>query len=348
LANRFANLEQALVTLTEALTNPGGVGRTANGQAEEQPDESPNGPIPDWLRERNGQLIDDAANEDKVQNVNIVSAAPDLDRDGREDKYETDEAVTAKTIRLEPYSESRRQAIHSATERLQEPDSAAGQAAHRTLVVYTGQHNADLIQEAVGQHMATAVQEAATATADLVAQYRAQGMDDAAVLTAFQSGEAAVAIIREAIAAPLSDEHLSAVADMVLLPQRRLTRTELVTVIGQQVAAGATGEQAVVQAIGSPIGFGGQTGNIRGVIAGARAMNLSPADLARLADLIRDGLRETAREDLVSRGYRPAEAREFISDMAALPGAIIVPQSTAVVPTAVDPPAVNPQQPQEE
>jgi hypothetical protein len=43
---------------------------------------------------------DGIADEDEVQNVNIVSAAPDpsassgqaLDRDGREDKYETTQA----------------------------------------------------------------------------------------------------------------------------------------------------------------------------------------------------------------------------------------------------------------
>ena len=86
------------------------------------------------------------------------------------------------------------------------------------------------------------MQEAAAATANLVTQYRTQGMDDAAVLAAFQSGEAAAAI-REATAAqdsptPLTDAQLSAVADMVLLPQRRLTRTELVGVIGRGSGCG--------------------------------------------------------------------------------------------------------------
>ncbi|MCZ7673906.1 MAG: hypothetical protein M5U34_45660 [Chloroflexi bacterium] len=199
-----------------------------------------------------------------------------------------------------------------------------------------------MIQAAVNQHTATAVQEATTATADLVAQYQAQGMDDTAVLAAFQSGEAAAAV-REAIATPLSDEQLSAVADMVLLPQRRLTRTELVTVIGQEAAAGGTNEQAIAQAIGMPIGWGGQTGNVRGVLAGARAMNLSPAELARLAEMIQDGLRDVVQAELADRGHRPEMVRDFVSDMAALPGAMIVPQSTAVGPTAV-----SSQKPQEE
>lgn len=364
LANRFAGLEQALATLTEALTNPDGTGRIVNGRTEEQPDESANGPIPDWLQEeeesggdgtQDVRIVsadpdaddDGIADEDEVQNVNIVSAAPDLDRDGLEDKYETTTAAPVSsastgTVRLEPYQESRRQVVHDTLARLEDPHSLAGQAAHKTLVIYTGEHNAGLIQAAVNQHTATAVQEATTATADLVAQYQAQGMDDTAVLAAFQSGEAAAAV-REAIATPLSDEQLSAVADMVLLPQRRLTRTELVTVIGQEAAAGGTNEQAIAQAIGMPIGWGGQTGNVRGVLAGARAMNLSPAELARLAEMIQDGLRDVVQAELADRGHRPEMVRDFVSDMAALPGAMIVPQSTAVGPTAV-----SSQKPQEE
>jgi hypothetical protein len=160
-----------------------------------------------------------------------------LDRDGHfdfaqrrlEDKYETAQAAPTQptstgTVRLEPYQDSRRQVIHDTLARLEDPHSLAGQAAYKTLVVYTGERNAGLIQAAVNQHTATAVQEATAATADLVAQYRDQEMGDDAVLAAFQSGEAAAAI-REASATPLSDEQLSAVADMVLLPQRRLTRT---------------------------------------------------------------------------------------------------------------------------
>jgi hypothetical protein len=119
---------------------------------------------------------------------------------------------------------------------------------------------------------------------------------------------------------------------MVLLPQRQLTRTELVAVIGQQVAAGETSEQAVAQAINTPVGFGGQTGNIRGVIAGAQAMNLSPAELTHLADLIRDGLRDMVQEELVSRGYRSEMVHAFVSDMSALPSVMVVPQTTSVQP----------------
>jgi len=331
LLSRFASLEQALHTLTQALTHP----ETAVQSGRPPSPETTNGPIPAWLREDVAATPD----EDTVQDVNVVSAAPDLDRDGREDKYEI---PATRTIRLEPYQDSRRQVIGDTLTRLTDPHSLAGQAAHKTLVHYTGERNASLIQTAVTQHTAATVQEAATATAALVAQYRQQGLSDAEQLAAFQSGEANTTL-RDTLDTPLSDEQLSAVADMILLPQRRLTRTELAAVIGQEAATGATSEQAVVEVLGMPVGFGGQTGNVRGVLAGARTMQLSPTDLARLAEMIQDGLRDTVQRELVGRGYQTAQVSSFISDLAALPAAMIVPQSTAV-----DPMAVQPQQTLEE
>ncbi|MCP5012417.1 MAG: hypothetical protein GY942_20755, partial [Aestuariibacter sp.] len=167
-------------------------------------------------------------------------------------------------------------------------------------------------------------------------------------LAAFQSGEAGTAIrdtqAQQGQEMLLSEDQLTAVADMVMLPQRSLTRTELVTVIGQQVVSGAANERAVAAAIGSPVGFGGQTGSIRGVMAGAQTMNLSPEDLARIADLIRDGLRDVAQQELISRGGQPQAVRELVSDMTALPAAMIVPQTArperrpgAQIETAVNP-----------
>jgi hypothetical protein len=160
-----------------------------------------------------------------------------------------------------------------------------------------------------------------------------QEMSDADILTAFQSGEATSAL-RESLSVrgdttPLTDEQLAAVADMVLQPQKRLTRGELAAVIGEQIVAGETTAGAVAVAIGTPVGFGGQTGAIRGVMAGAEAMNLSPGELARLADLISDGLREVVQAELASRGHRPDVVRDFVSDLASLPGVLVVPQTTA-------------------
>jgi hypothetical protein len=337
--------DQAIHTLTRVLMDP----ETAVS-AHRQPEETENGPIPDWLREG----METTEDESSVQDVNIVSAAPDpstgsgqaLDHDGREDKYEIPDARTAGSIRLEPYQPSRRQVIYDTLARLAEPRSLAGQAARSALVTYTGARNAGLLEEAVGQHTAAAVQEATAATADLIARYREQGMGDADQLAAFQSGEAAAAI-RESVDTPLSDEQLLAVADMVMLPQRRLTRPELVAIIGQEAAAGAASEQAVIEALAIPIGFGGQTGNVRGVLAGARTMALSPAELARLAEMIQDGLRDEAQAELVGRGYQPGQVSAFVTDMAALPAAMTLPQTTSMTPKAGGPTAVNPPQTQE-
>ena len=358
LADRFASLEQAIATLTETLAGRQGAAGVPENAT----------PIPDWLREDSPPTSDgiqdvrlvsadpdldsdgasDAqgnADRNEVQDVNVVRAAPDLDRDGREDKYESDVAGSGAarvmgSIRLEGTNETRREAIQTVLERLQEPNSLPGQAAYQTLVTFTGASNASLLRTAVSQHTVGAVQEAAAATNDLVARYRAQQMSDADILTAFQSGAAATAL-REALSAqgettPLSDEQLAAVADMVLLPQRRLTRGELAVVIGEQVAAGATSDQAVAEAIGTPVSFGGQTGAIRGVLTGAEAMNLSPDDLARLADLISDGLREAVQAELAGRGHRPELVWAFVSDLASLPGAMIVPQTVARRPQQSD------------
>lgn len=245
-------------------------------------------------------------------------------------------AATAGAVYLEGATGARREAIHAVLEQLQEPDSMPGQAAYQTLVTFAGENNAGLLRAAVGHHSAGAVQAAAGATEDLVARYRANQMSDADILTAFQSG-AAGSDLREALSgqdepSPLSDEQLTAVADMVLLPQRRLTRGELAVVIGQQAAAGATSDQAVAEAIGSPVNFGGQTGAIRGVLAGAAEMSLSPDEMARLAGMISDGLREAVQAELAGRGHRPDIVRDFASDMASLPGAMTVPQTTARLP----------------
>lgn len=279
---------------------------------------SVNGPIPDWLRQETvtapGALVSGRAPAAEATPLADETGAPLSPVPG--------------FIRLHPYQPARRQVIHDTLQRLTEPDSPARQAAYETLRLYTGEDNTRQILYAIQQHTVTAVQEATAATAGLVAQYRQQGMPDAEQLAAFQSGQA-LAVLRETVGTPLSDVQLAAVADMVLLPQRYLTRAELAAVIGQEAAAPNATEQAVIQAIGSPVGLGGMTGSVRGVLAGAQAMNLSPAELARLAELIQDGLRDVVQAELAGRGYRPEMVRDFVSDMAALPGALVVPQTAA-------------------
>ena len=352
--NRFASLEQALASLTAALSQQAGNGRLTSEQVNHPANLAAHRAIPEWLRED-----DKPSPETAVQVIPLVKEKTHSSTPKGEDyaSSSVENSNPTGTIRLEPYQPSRAQVIHNTLAQLAEPQSRAGQAAQKTLTVYTGETNARLIQTAVEQHSAAAVQEAVAATTHLVSQYRTQGMADADVLAAFQRGEAAAAI-RETTAAqesatPLTDAQLSAVADMVLLPQRRVSRAELVSVIGREAAAGAADEQPVLHALGMgptviPAGFGGQTGNVRGVLAGAQAMNLSPADLTRLADMIQDGLRDVVQTELFDRGYQPEMVRNFVSDIAALPGAMIVPQSTAVPPSVIGETAVSPQQSEEE
>lgn len=116
---------------------------------------------------------------------------------------------------------------------------------------------------------------------------------------------------------------------MVLLPRRRVTRTELARAIGEQVAAGDATVDGLQHALGSPVHFGGQTGNMRGVIAGARALQLSPEELAQLAEFIREGLWQDAQRQLLERGHSAERVHTFIADLSGLPTVMSVPQSTA-------------------
>ncbi|MCC6602875.1 MAG: hypothetical protein IT327_06675 [Anaerolineae bacterium] len=329
--------------LIEQAKGASGQGAAASGAGRRQgppvPNTAPqaNGPIPDWLQE-------EPAPEPPPGLVDVFWPGEAELSAGNSPAY----AATRPRIRLEPASPERQQLMQATVAQLADRSSPGGQAAYQTLVVYTGQGNADLIEAAVSQHTAASVQAATTATVDLVSHYRAEGLDDAALLTTFQQGRARAAL-REQHETSLNDDQLSAVADMVLLPQRRLTRDELAYAIGQAGAANeAATEQDVAAVIGSPPGFGGQTGNVRGVLSGAQAMNLSPAELARLAEMIQDGLRDRVQAELANRGYRPEMVRNFVSDMAALPGVLVVPQSTAVQSPTAGPTAVNLQQVEEE
>ena len=56
---------------------------------------------------------------------------------------------------------------------------------------------------------------------------------------------------------------------------------------------------------------------------------LSPEELARLAELLRDGLWDVAQQELAAQGHPPARVHGFIADLAALPAVLSVPQTTA-------------------
>jgi hypothetical protein len=342
LLHRFAHLEQALEALVEALRTPetavaqqreewagGADERVRAGQSRirrrvsRAGDETVNGPLPEWLRE-------EAAVEDSTP----ISTAVGTPTEPQTSAGATSAALAygRGQVRLEPLSPERRQTFDELVSRLAEPETPGGAAAYRMLRHDAGARNAALLQTAVAEQGATAVQETATAVAGLSARYEAAGMSDEAQLTAFQDGTA-LAALRAETETPLTDDQVTAVADLVLRPQRYLPRAELAAVIGQEAATGAGDEQAVVAALGMPIGFGGQTGVVRGVLAGAQEMNLSPLELARLAEMIEEGVREQVLAELTRRGQRPEQACQLVTDLAALPGALVVPQSTGIRPT---------------
>jgi len=290
-----------------------------------------NGPIPDWL-------MDNPPDGPPNTSYSTASFTSGADPEAATHRASKPTAV-GPHIRLEPQTATRQQMMQQIVAQLAQPDTPAGQAARQTLVTYTGSQNANRLQAAAAAHSPAAVQAAVTATVDLVAHYRTQGLADPAVLAAFQGG-AATATLRESLATPLNDEQLAAVADMVLLPQRHLTRRELAQTIGQVAAEAPSDEAAsaaaVAEAVGAPVPFGGLTGSVRGVLAGARTMALTPEELARLAAMIEEGLRQAVLAELADRGYRPDVVRDFVTDLAALPAALVLPQTTAMARSSVN------------
>lgn len=286
-----------------------------------------NGPIPEWLQ-------DDPSQEPPLEDLgaSILSEASD--------SFENNlplPSITTPAISLAPHSDARLQQFHEIVARLSDPESPVGKAAQQTLLFHAGPQNSALLGQAVDQHSVTTVQQAVAVTAERLAAYRAEGLDDKEILAAFQSG-AALETVREQSNTPLSDAQLAAVADLVLLPQRRLTRGELAQAIGEAAGANqAATEQDVAAAIGSPVGFAGQTGTVRGVLAGARELHLSPADLTRLVEMIQAGQQAKAQAELTSSGYRVERVRELLGDLAALSGSLVIPQTTAKFPAALSP-----------
>ena len=312
LLTRFDSLEQALVNLTAALAAGPGNGNSVGSQPPESNSEQQTPTI--------------------VQDVNVVAVAPDLDRDGQDDRNairpNTTNTTTTPAIQFEPQTPQRTAQIQTLLRDLAQPNSLGAQQARQTLTTFAGDTNTATLSQAVGQHSAETVTAASEGIEALVERYRGQGVIDADILTAFQSGEATTAL-RAQIPTPLNGTQLAAVADMVLLPQRQVSRSELVLAIQSQTAEETPSAQGIAQTLGSPVGFGGQTGTVRGVLAGSQAFNLSPAEIQQIAHLIQQGLREQAVAILQARGQSEAAASTFVADVAALPEAITLPQTTA-------------------
>jgi len=245
------------------------------------------------------------------------------------------EPVTAGTplpqgsVRLEPQSERRQELVLSVISQLQETESVTGQGAYRTVRAFAGEENVQHIQEALQQSGgAEAVHLAANAFHEQVRRQQAEGVDDAAIYESFRRGEPA-AELRATIDTSLTDAQLQALADVVLLPQRRLTRIELAAAIGEAAARSDASEQDVAHLLGTRAHFGSQTGNVRGVLAGAQELHMTPVDLTRLAEAVQRGLQEEVMAELTARGRRPEAVRALAADLTALPELLSVPLTTA-------------------
>ncbi len=241
-----------------------------------------------------------------------------------------------RSIRLEVTDAVRQAAIDTVLVALNETATPTGRDARQALATRVGATNAGILQAAVAEHGPETVQLAAAAVAAAAQVYRDQGMEDAGILTTFQQGEAFTAL-RQVWDTPLRDDQLVAVADLTLLPQRRLTRTELVTIIGQQAVTDQADDQTVAAAIGLPPAlvsrsFGAQTGAVRGVLANAQAMALSASDLVALVEQLQRGQYAAAQAALIARGGTTDQTSELLSDLAALPGMLTIPQTTASFP----------------
>ncbi|MCB8975805.1 MAG: hypothetical protein H6657_00050 [Ardenticatenaceae bacterium] len=291
------------------------------GTTQQQTDEphpllDTNGPIPAWLQQ-------------PLETVELDSFPPAVDG-----PHLAPIGEPAPSFHLEPFTEARQQAVQQLVARLADP-MPAGRTARQALVFHVGQVNADRLQTAVQHHGVEAVQQAITAAGDLVAHYRANQLDDAAIFTEFQQGRAAESI-REQTNTPLLADQLAAVADMLLLPQRRVTRQELAGLIGRSVADGAVNEQPILAELNTPVHFGGQTGLIRELVNETRQLALSPEVLASLVALIEQGLRPQAQQALVGRGVAATDVELLLANLAALPQTLIMPQTVMAQPQSPD------------
>ena len=219
--------------------------------------------------------------------------------------------------------------VNAAIQQLGSNEPIQSAAAHTAFARVAGTRNADVLSDSITQHSAATVQMAVTATANLVDQYRRQQLNSAQILTLFQSGQG-TADLRAAQETPLSDSQLGVVADITLLPRRKVHRADLVGAIAAQASHPNSNATSIAMSLGSPVGFGSQTGAVRGVLAGARRLQLSAAEMTQLANLIGQGLRQQALDNLTQHGLSQTQARELVSDIVTLPDAITLPQTTTL------------------
>ena len=233
------------------------------------------------------------------------------------------------TIHLNRTQPSHRASIQRTFSKLQDTRPSIRRTAAGLLTGYVGEQNSNLLQAAVRQHSADAANRMVDTVDRVVNDYRNGRLSEAEILDRFHSG-AAFDAVRALDNSPLDDQQIAAVADIVLLPYRQITRRDLVGTIAQQAQTANADDQSVAAALDSPVGFAGQTGNVRGILSGTRALNLTPQQVANMADQIGQGMRVQVANALIQQGASPDVANELIADIAALPDRLIIPQTTAV------------------
>jgi hypothetical protein len=267
-----------------------------------------------------------------------ASAARDVDQDGIPDWERAAPASNAvtpaptDTIQINIPTETQQTTLMRAIAGLEEPNSPAGQAVQQLLTHIAGPNNAHTITTAVAEHSVSSVQAAASATMQVISQAQAEGKTPQAILSAFQSGDALTAVRDTAAAAgsplSLSNDHLYALADAAMLPQRQLDLGGLLTAMNETIQAGGGDDRALADHLHAPTHFGPLTGTVRQVMSGMQQMQLSPADVAHIAAQIQAGQGTQTRQDLLGRGHAPAQVDSFINNVSSLPPTISVVQST--------------------
>lgn len=259
-----------------------------------------------------GRMNEAAETPASPVDVNGVSSNPDLDGNPGDDRAE------GQTL-LQDQSEARTASLIQTVGTLDDPASFTGQQSQQLLSAYIGPQNTEALTQATHQHGPEAVQTATQATADVVADYQTEGMDGAAILTAFQSG-AGFDAVRNQIEGdtPLSDGQLTAVADMVLMPRRDVVPAQLDKTIAEMVGSGGTDREAAAK-MGVVPHFGQATGAIRGTIQGAQEMGLSQVETTQLLADLRQGLVADVQSALAATGASATTINHFISDASMLP-----------------------------
>ena len=232
-------------------------------------------------------------------------------------------------IRIEPMTAQRQAGLGELAENLTGP--AAGPT-QRVLVELVGAERAEALQTAVAEHGPEAVQAAIDSVVGEVQAARAAGQSAAEIMASFQRDD-------RLSESPLTPEQKTAVTDLVLQPRRAVSQADLVEGMAEMRAAGGRSDRELATLMGSPTHFGPQTGEIRAVLQGIEALQLTADELRDLAATLRSG--GEAASYLTRQGTSPAAAATFSRDLNQLSGGLSLPQTTATQTTAA--PTVVPQ-----